>query len=250
MLYSGSRNSFSLLPHLKFVLRFGDVAHVSTCHPWWLTAIYRLHYADSWTVFFRDHLLDWAVQCKHCQITIASDDGYYHPHKNLHKPSAKWFNLVSPSPPISTGTCPEPSPPASSVQDTQITWLMQMKLCFLLPKLHCLCFLHLLSCSAAQRPVWLCRQLHMPQSYDANIKYMVWTMEWLLVGLVGLFCQVMHICSMNWILGRSEHILLGNQAQRSPFSHLELCIVIMFSHLPQKLENQLGEVFKIFVLSE
>lgn len=53
-------------------------------------------------------------------------------------------------------------------------------------------------------------------------------MEWLLLGLVCSFRQVVHICSINRTLGSSKFNLLGNHARRSTFPHLELCFVIIF----------------------
>lgn len=116
-------------------------------------------------------------------------------------------------------------------------------LCPLSANIHCLCPLPSLPCCAACWPVCHCRLLHMSQSYDANIKYTLWNMEWLPSGLVCLFCQVMHICGVNQILGGSNPNLLGNHARRSAFSHLELCVVIMFFSFTTETSEPTGRQF-------
>lgn len=83
----------------------------------------------------------------------------------------------------------------------------------------------------------------MPQSYDANTKFTLQTMERVLLGLVCLFCQVMHICSINETLGGSKLNLLGNHARRSTFSHLELCLVIMFFSFTTETLEPTGRSF-------
>lgn len=108
--------------------------------------------------------------------------------------------------------------------------------------IYCLCPLPWLPCCAARWPAWNCRLLHMSQSYDANIKCTLGNMEWLPSGLVCLFCQVMHICSVNQILGGSNPNLLGNHA-RSVFSHLELCVVIMFFSFTTETSESTGRQF-------
>jgi len=167
--------------------------------------------------------LGWPVQMMsdyyYSASTVHGD--YWHPNRNPNKSSANLFNPVSPSPSISTGTRPEPQPllppqfrthrlPGWCRGTSALPW--QSSTAFALYP-HCPVLQHSDQCD---------------QSCDANVKKLLWTMEWLLLGLVCLFCQVMHICGIKQTLGGSNLNLLGNHARRSAFSHLELCVVIMF----------------------